>query len=268
MDKTPASQTSSRPKATRDGVVFPTGYLPADERRAAGKALRTAAPRAAHGGWRASRDRRDPIELLNQSNEGRIPQLIPVRFARMAESPFAFYRGAAAIMAADLATTPISGLTVQACGDAHLMNFGGFATPERNIFFDINDFDETLPAPWEWDVKRLAGSIVIAARHLDLPDSEAAKAATDTVCAYREHMADYASMGALDVWYDHIDLKRFLKSIPTELVERAKRRVELARRRSTPERLFPKLVERHGSAPRIKDEPPLIFHPTDDRPQG
>ena len=131
-------------------------------------------PRAAHGGWKPPTDRRDPVEVLREANEGRIAELIPLRFSRMAQSPFAFYRGAAAIMAADLASTPTSGLRVQAYGDAHLMNFGGFATPERNIFFDINDFDETLPAPWEWDVKRLAASIVIAARHIDLPDSAAA----------------------------------------------------------------------------------------------
>ena len=155
----------------------PAAYLSADERRAAGKALRDATPRVAHGGWKAPKNCRDPVELLREANEGRIPELIPLRFSRMAQSPFAFYRGAAAIMAADLASTPTSGLRVQACGDAHLMNFGGFATPERNIFFDINDFDETLPAPWEWDVKRFAASIVIAARHIDLPDSAGAKAA-------------------------------------------------------------------------------------------
>jgi uncharacterized protein (DUF2252 family) len=157
--------------------------LSAEERRAAGRALRDAAPRAAHAGWKPPKNRRDPIELLEESNEGRIPALVPIRFGRMAQSPFAFYRGAAALMAADLASTPASGLRVQACGDAHLMNFGGFATPERNIFFDINDFDETLPAPWEWDVKRLAASLVIAARHLDFPDSEGAKAATDAACS-------------------------------------------------------------------------------------
>ena len=133
----------------------------------------------------------------------------------MAQSPFAFYRGSAAVMAADLASTPSSGLRVQACGDAHLMNFGGFATPERNIFFDINDFDETLPAPWEWDVKRLTASIVIAAQHLRLPDSDAARAATDAVRSYRERMIDYASMRALDVWYDRIDLDRVLKVLKT-----------------------------------------------------
>ena len=244
-------------------------YISADERRAAGKALRDATPRAAHGGWRPPKDRRDPIELLLESNEGRIPELIPIRFGRMSQSPFAFYRGAAAVMAADLSSTPASGLRVQACGDAHLMNFGGFATPERNIFFDINDFDETLPAPWEWDVKRLAASIVVAARHLDLLDSDAAKAATEAVCAYRERMTDYASMRALDVWYDRIDLDRVLKVLPSRAeVERVRQRVEQARRKSLPESLFPKLVEHFGSAPRIKDEPPLIFHPTDKQAPG
>ena len=187
----------------------------------------------------------------------------------MADSPFAFYRGAAAIMAADLATTPISGLRVQACGDAHIMNFGGFATPERNIFFSINDFDETLSAPWEWDVKRLAASIVIAARHLGFLDSEAANAATEMVRSYRERMSDYASMRALDVWYDRIDLDRLLKSLSSkQAVERVEQRVELARMKCTPEILFPKLANSHGTRLRIKDEPPLIFHPTEEEAPG
>ena len=258
-------KTNAKHNPTRDT----TGYMSADERRATGKALRDATPRAAHGGWKPAKDRGDPIELLVESNEGRIPELIPIRFGRMSQSPFAFYRGAAAVMAADLASTPASGLRVQACGDAHLMNFGGFATPERNIFFDINDFDETLPAPWEWDVKRLAASIVVAARHLDLLDSDAARAATEAVCAYRERMTDYASMRALDVWYDRIDLDRVLKVLPSRAeVERVRQRVEQARRKSLPESLFPKLVEHYGSAPRIKDEPPLIFHPTDTQAPG
>ena len=154
-------KTKATPEPANDDARFPGRYTSADERRGAGKTLRDAAPRAAHGGWKPPNDRRDPIELLHESNESRIPELIPIRFGRMSQSPFAFYRGSAAVMAADLASTPASGLRVQACGDAHLMNFGGFATPERNIFFDINDFDETLPAPWEWDVKRLAASIVI-----------------------------------------------------------------------------------------------------------
>ena len=123
-------------------------------------------PREAHGGWKPPKDRRDPVELVLESNEGRMPDLVPIRHGRMVQSPFAFFRGTAALMAADLAHTPNSGLRVQACGDAHLMNFGGFATPERNVIFDINDLDETLPAPWEWDLKRLTASVVVAGRHL------------------------------------------------------------------------------------------------------
>src|SRR5580704_211772 len=262
-------RTKPKHEPTNDATGFPGRYISADGRRAAGKVLRDAAPRAAHGGWKPPKDRRDPIELLHESNESRIPELIPIRFGRMSQSPFAFYRGAAPVMAADLASTPASGLRVQACGDAHLMNFGGFATPERNIFFDINDFDETLPAPWEWDVKRLAASIVIAARHIDLPDSAGAKAATESVCSYRERIADYASMRALNVWYDRIDLDRVLKVMPSEAeVARVRQRVEQARRKSLPESLFPKLVERFGSAPRIKDAPPLIFHPTAEQAPG
>src|SRR5271168_1679287 len=136
-----------------------TQYLTPDERRARGKALRQRVPWQDHGSWEPPEGRRDPVDLLCESNEARLPHLIPIRFGRMSQSPFAFYRGSAALMAADLASTPKSGLTVQACGDAHLMNFGGFATPERNIVFDINDLDETLPAPWEWDLKWRAKGI-------------------------------------------------------------------------------------------------------------
>jgi uncharacterized protein (DUF2252 family) len=255
--------------STRDAVFFPTGYKSADQRRAAGKALREAAPRSAHAGWKPPKNRRDPIALLHESNDGRLPQLIPVRFARMAQSPFAFFRGGAAIMAADLATTPVSGIRVQACGDAHVMNFGGFATPERNIVFDINDFDETLPAPWEWDVKRLATSMVIAARHLNFRDSDAANAAADTLRSYREHMEDYASMRAMEVWYDRIGLDQLLAALTNvQEIQRVEARVEEARRKSTPEILFPKLVENSGAALRIKDEPPLIFHPSDEEAPG
>jgi hypothetical protein len=152
-----------------------TPYRSADERRAQGKALRAKIPRSSQAGWEAHKLRRHPVELLNESNAARVEHLIPIRCGRMAASPFAFYRGAAALMAADLATTPTSGIRVQACGDAHLMNFGGFATPERNVIFDVNDLDETLPAPFEWDLKRLAASVVIAAQFLKLPASDAAK---------------------------------------------------------------------------------------------
>ena len=257
-------------RETEHGVVRSDDqYLSADERRAEGKALRDAVPRTSHGGWKPPKNRRDPIGLLHESNEGRIPELIPVRYGRMAQSPFTFFRGSAAVMAADLASTPKSGLVVQACGDAHLLNFGGFATPERNIIFDINDFDETLTAPWEWDIKRLAASVVIAARHLRLADSDAAKAARDTVCSYRERMAGYASIRALDVWYDRIDVERLAREIPAKKGrERLEQRIEQARKKSAPEQLFPKLAEHHGYVPRIKDEPPLIFHPTAEQAPG
>jgi uncharacterized protein (DUF2252 family) len=246
-----------------------TRYLTPDERRAKGKALRRAAPRQDHGTWEPPEGRRDPVELLSESNEGRLPELIPIRFGRMMQSPFAFYRGSAALMAADLASTPKSGLMVQACGDAHLMNFGGFATPERNIVFDINDLDETLPAPWEWDLKRLVASVVIAARHIGLSESETARTAIDTVRAYREHMTDYGSMRALDVWYDTISLKRVLKEVAREEDRgRIAQRVEQARAKSTPDYIFPKLAETQGMVPRILDNPPLIFHPTVEQAPG
>jgi len=238
-------------------------YRSADERRADGRALRDAVPRELHAGWKAPSDRRDPVELLTESNKGRMPQLVPIRHGRMVESPFAFYRGSAALMAADLARTPVTGLRVQACGDAHLLNFGGFATPERNFIFDINDFDETLPAPWEWDLKRLAASVVIAGRHLGLLEKDSARAARATARAYREHMAEYSFMHALDVWYDRIDIEKFIKRAPDEETRtRVKKRIAKARARTVAEHDFPKLVEQKGSTPLIKDNPPLIFHPT------
>ena len=256
--------SAPRPEAT---------YVSADERRAKGKALRELAPRASHAGWKPPKSRRDPVEVVGESNVGRLPDLVPIRFGRMSTSPFAFYRGAAALMAADLAGTATSGIRVQACGDAHLMNFGGFATPERNISFDINDLDETLPAPFEWDLKRLAASVVIAAQHLRLRDSDAARAATDLVREYRERMANYASMRALDVWYDRIDLARYEDraadpAVLNEVRKRAAERIEQARRKTQPDFLYPKLVSQEGSKPRIKDEPPLIFHPTAEQAPG
>ena len=194
-----------------DSAAPENQYRTAGERRAEGKALRDAVPREDHGGWKAPKGRRDPVELVLESNEGRMPDLVPIRHGRMLQSPFAFYRGTAALMAADLAHTPVSGLRVQACGDAHLMNFGGFATPERNVIFDINDLDETLPAPWEWDLKRLTASVVVAGRHLGLRENDSVRAAGATVRAYREQMADYAFMKALEVWYDRIDLESLME---------------------------------------------------------
>jgi uncharacterized protein (DUF2252 family) len=195
------------------------------------------------------------------ANEGRLLNLVPIRHGRMMQSPFDFYRGTAAIMAADLAHTPISGLRVQACGDAHLSNFGGFATPERNVIFDVNDLDETLPAPWEWDIKRLTASVVLTGRHIQLKQSESAAAARAAVRSYREHMAEYAFMKALEVWYDKIDLERLMGHVDSKKAQtRLQQRVEKARERSVAEHDFPKLAEQLGSTPLIKDNPPLIFH--------
>ncbi len=244
-----------------------------DERRAKARALRDKVPRASQAGWKAPRERASPIGILKKSNEGRLLNLVPIRFGRMSESPFAFYRGAAGVMAADLARTPTSGIRVQACGDAHLMNFGGFATPERSVVFDINDLDETLPAPFEWDLKRLATSVVIAARHLGLPASDGARAATAVAREYREQIGNYASMRALDVWYDRTDMSRFEKFYADEgLVGRARKRwqkrVEEGHRKSVPDYMFPKMVSIQGGRPRINDEPPLIFHPTPQQAPG
>src|SRR5262245_37518396 len=183
------------------------------DRRAAGKTLRDKCAKGAHATWKPPTERRDPVELLIESSAGRMPQLVPIRYGRMMQSPFAFYRGAAAIMAADLAETPVSGICVQACGDCQLLNFGGFATPERNIAFDINDFDETLPAPWEWDVKRLATSCVIAGQHNGYNKPDASEMARRCVESYREHIGEFARMTVLERWYEHIDANDILRAI-------------------------------------------------------
>jgi uncharacterized protein (DUF2252 family) len=256
-----SSRTTSKGHGNHGHVSTEDRYRSAAARRAEGKALRDAVPREAHAGWTPPKDRRDPVEMLLESNEGRMADLIPIRHGRMLQSPFAFYRGTAAIMAADLAHTPASGLRVQACGDAHLANFGGFATPERALIFDVNDLDETLPAPWEWDVKRLTASVVLAGRHLQLSQSESARAAVAAVRSYRKRMAEYAFMKALDVWYDKIDLTRYLENLPSEEARaRAMQRIEKVRARTVAEHDFPKLAEHVGAMPRLKDNPPLLFH--------
>ena len=236
-------------------------YRSQAERRAEGKRLRDAVPRAEHSGWNPPKKRPDPVEVVLAQNEGRVLDLVPIRHGRMSQSPFAFYRGTAAIMAADLAHTPSSGLRVQACGDAHLSNFGAFATPERAVIFDLNDLDETLPAPWEWDVKRLTASVVLAGRHIQLTQKATARAARAAVRSYREHMAEYAFMTALDIWYDRIDVKRLIDAVPDE-DERARieKKIDKARGRTVAEHDFPKLAEHVGATPRIKDNPPLIYH--------
>ena len=181
-----------------------------ETRLEAGRALRAKVPRKSHAAWKPAPNRPDPVQLLMDSDKGRIAKLLPIRYARMSKSPFTFLRGAAAIMAFDLAQTPTTRLRVQACGDCHIMNFGGFATPERNLIFDINDFDETLPAPWEWDLKRLTTSVEVAGRSANFRSKDRERAVRAAVQSYREHMAEYARMAALDVWYEHIKLKSLI----------------------------------------------------------
>jgi uncharacterized protein (DUF2252 family) len=226
-----------------------------------GKALRNKCPRSSHAAWQPSADRPDPLVLQEESSKGRIRELIPVRNGRMMASPFAWYRGTALNMAADLAHTPVSGPRVQACGDAHLLNFGAYATPERRVIFDLNDFDETLPAPWEWDLKRLAASFVLACRDNGFGEDDARDAARTCVRSYRERMAEFSEMPVLDIWYAAIDVERLLATIRDEEArKRARRRLAKAHARSVLEHAFPKLVYTIGLAPSIRDNPPLIYH--------
>jgi len=235
-----------------------TQALP-EERLKAGRALRAKVPRKAHGVWKAPSNRPDPVRLLMDSDQGRIAKLLPIRYGRMSKSPFTFLRGAAAIMAFDLAQTPTTRLRVQACGDCHIMNFGGFATPERNLIFDINDFDETLPAPWEWDLKRLTTSVEVAGRSAGFRSGNRETAVRAAVRSYRQHMAEYSTMPTLDVWYEHIDLKSLIKRMPeAQYRKQSANDIAKARKKMMPSHVYPSLA--NGKKGEIKDDPPLIYH--------
>jgi uncharacterized protein (DUF2252 family) len=236
---------------------------------AAGKRLRDTVPRKSQGMWKPPKDRADTLQLLQSSDAGRMSELIPIRYGRMLQTPFTFFRGSANIMAADLAGRPTTGIHVQACGDCHLLNFGGFATPERNIAFDINDFDETLPAPWEWDVKRLVASFVLAARANGLPDSAGRDAAVATARSYRERLRDTAEMSPLEAWYARVGLEDFLGLVDEpDIKKRVLRRAEKAKDDRASEVDYPKLAEMVSGQVHIKDQPPLIFHPDFTREKG
>jgi uncharacterized protein (DUF2252 family) len=231
-----------------------------EKRSAAGKALRSKVSRESQSDWHPHKGRPDPIEILVDSSKGRMKELLPIRYGRMLQSPFAFFRGAAAIMAEDLAHAPHTGVLVQACGDCHLVNFGGFATPERRIIFDINDFDETLPAPWEWDLKRLAASFVIASTHNKFNPRDSRRATLACVRSYRGRMADLARTPALEAWYRSIDANAVMQSLRSSATrKRLQKRVSKARGRAS-DVLFPKLTELQGGKVAIRDEPPLVFH--------
>jgi uncharacterized protein (DUF2252 family) len=225
-----------------------------------GKAARADAPRSSHAEWQPPDHRPDPIDLLEEQASSRVPDLVPLRYGRMSASPFAFFRGAAYIMASDLADSPRSGMRVQLCGDAHISNFGGFASPERNLIFDLNDFDETLPGPWEWDVKRLAASIAVAGRDRGFKARQRRQLVRDAVETYRRAIRALGERRTLDVWYarvDENDFKRFRAQVDSEQAQRYDKAVAKARTKDS-RRAFAKLTERVDGEVRIKADAPLV----------
>ncbi|UGQ12623.1 DUF2252 domain-containing protein [Yinghuangia sp. ASG 101] len=255
----PASPLRAEPTAT-----------PA-ERAALGKAARRAVPRSSHAEFAPPARRPDPLDILEAQSASRLPDLVPIRYARMTESPFRFYRGAAAVMASDLAASPVSGIRAQLCGDAHMLNFRLLASPERNLLFDINDFDETLPGPWEWDVKRLAASLVIAARANGFDDAERTAIVRATVRSYRESMTRFAGMRNLDVWYARVDAARLQELAAEHLAKRGRRgltrALDKARGRDNLQ-AFGKLAEVADGDTRIAADPPLLVPLADLLPEG
>ena len=247
-------------------------HLTVDERRAIGREARKAAPRASHGSWTPAADRPDSIALLRAQDEDRMEDLVPIRWGRMSASPFAFYRGSAALMAADLAPLPRTDLTVQLCGDAHLANFGLYGSPDRTLLFDVNDFDETLPGPFEWDLKRLAASFVVATRHNGLGEDVARETALAAARSYREHITAYAEMRELDVWYSRVVADDLLQLARTSSAAKQASKSDVKARLKSTEKGFAKargrdslqaagkLTEVVDGKRRIVDQPPLVMH--------
>jgi uncharacterized protein (DUF2252 family) len=250
---------SAIPESVNDKFSF--YYAPRSERYEMGKQIRKKCPRSSHAKWKSPSNRPDPVDLIIESNKGRIPRLIPVRHGRMGMSPFTFYRGAALNMASDLSFTPATGMNVQACGDGHLCNFGGFATPERNVIFSINDLDETLPAPWEWDVKRLAASFVVASRNNNLSEDTARNTVLECVRSYRENMMIFSEMRTMELWHYSLGPDQLISKLKDpELKHRGMKRLEKERARSIAEEIFPQIVKGSGKTNFIKDQLPSIFH--------
>jgi uncharacterized protein (DUF2252 family) len=239
--------------------------LPLEARAALGNSLRKVVPRSSHGDWTPAPNRPDPLSFLQAQDEGRLQHLLPIKYGRMLESPFAFLRGSAVVMASDLANTPVTGLDVVLCGDAHLSNFGVFATPERKLVFDINDFDETYPGPWEWDLKRLAASAVVAGRVNGYSEKTCQKLAAIVAKSYRESMARLAQVALLDIWYFHVDADNVLKVFDRYAHKGAKRaRKTMQKARShTRERTLEKLTEIVDGKRQIVNDPPLLVRLTD-----
>jgi uncharacterized protein (DUF2252 family) len=239
------------------------------ERVEIGRSARGATPRSSHGGWKPAADRPDPVALLEEQNKTRLPWLVPLRHARMRVSPFTFYRGTSKIMAADLAPTPVSGLEVQVGGDAHLSNFGAYASPERKLVFDANDFDETLRGPWEWDLKRLATSFLIAGQDLGFSRKDCRKAAAHSVCSYREAMAQFSAMAFLDLWYDHVDVDDLRSASGMDSAELERRVTRFQRRAESKTSLqaLQKLTVEVDGRRQIRSDPPVLV-PLRDLPAG
>jgi len=261
-----ATSVSSRDQAAPFASAWRRAHLTVDERQARGLAARKQAPRSSHRRWEPAPDRPDPVALLEAQSVTRVPDLVPVRYGRMLVSPFTFYRGAAAIMAADLAPTPVSGITVQLCGDAHLSNFGVFGTPERQLIFDINDFDETLPGPWEWDVKRMAASFEVMGRFRGFSPDNRNAIVTAGVREYRERMRRAADMPTLGTWYDQLEAGMLLnlvrdqvrlKQLDKKSARRAEKHVAEAYANDSTRVLAKRAAEVDGE-PRIVADPPLI----------
>ena len=252
---------TARAPDARSAAAMKVAHLLPEERVARGKAARNETPRSSHGWWEPAADRPDPVALLEQQGRTRVPELVPLRYGRMLVSPFTFYRGAALIMASDLASTPRSGLNVQVCGDAHLSNFGVFASPERQLMFDINDFDETLPGPWEWDVKRLTASFEIAGRDRGFGSADRRAIAMACVAEYRARMQQLAAERNLDVWYAHIEVDRIFEELKgtTTKKQRAKARANVAKARTRDSmQAFTKLTHEVDGQRRIIADAPLI----------
>jgi uncharacterized protein (DUF2252 family) len=246
---------ASGPGGLVEGFTAPRPSLA--ERMAAGKALRRRVSRELHGIFRRDPGRSDPVELLEAQNRTRVQKLVPVRFARMLASPFAFLRGSAVVMAEDLASQPATGLFVNACGDMHVANFGVFGSAERELIFAINDFDEVFPAPWEWDLKRLAASAAVAVCFMGGDRSQTAEAAAAAVRSYRTRMARYAGMGTLEVWYDRIDERAIIDALSPKARRQANRVMAKARAKGH-QRVLDKLTEKIGPTHRILEDVPLI----------
>jgi uncharacterized protein (DUF2252 family) len=257
------AQTVEAPARTVHRYQLDSGVcqLTPAERVVRGKAARAEVPRDSHAVFDPPSDRADPIALLEEQARLRVPELVPVRWGRMLVSPFTYYRGAALPMASDLATTPVSGLAVQACGDAHLSNFGLFGSAERRLMFDVNDFDETLPGPWEWDVKRLAASLEVASRENQFPAKQRREIVMAAASQYRQAMRNFAGMTSLEVWYAHADIDQLRAQFDTQLRARQKKVLDKglakARTRDSMEQLA-KLTRMVDGRPRIISEPPLL----------